>query len=300
MLNNLKIIIVLILTIGAAGTLVNISAQTGANKVLVAAGGKSFKQIDADKLVEFYEWAFQTRFTNEQRAAFVKIKIDEFRGNPVEAEKGNSAVSSFLPKIVGKTATERERIRQAFSESFVTDLRAASTDAEAKLLLEIHDNANGGTAKNQTENSSDDNVSGTGDLSSFAGKWVWQNSGSGSWDKGSGAYLGGSGTRTTYEFAANGSVIYTGIMNTMMGGCSQQVFLKQTGRASISGNMMTIKWSPGTSTRDYSCDKAGNYTKTAPASTENFPVSFKTNSTGQRLFCMYSGSSKETCFSPAR
>ena len=298
MKNTMKYLLILILMLGITGEAANIFAQTG-GKILVSAGGKTLKQSDVDEIIKFYEWAFQTEFTSEQRSEFRRIKEAQFRNDPAETESGNNTVKGFLPKVSGKSESEQAKLRQAFNDSFIADLRKFPEEAEAKFLISIYDGAGGDTTMADNEQENADDSSFGGNLGSVAGKWVWQNSGSGTWNSTTGAYMGGSGTRVTYQFSTNGEVSYSGITNVMMGGCSQQVFLTQKGRASLSGNTMTIKWSPGTSTRDFSCDKANNYTKTAPAVTETLAISFKTNSTGQKLFCMKSGGG-ETCYSPTK
>lgn len=306
MMNKIKYFLAAVVAIGLIGGAMSVSAQTG-GRVLVTAGGKTLRQSDVDKVIQFYEWVFQTEFTAGQRAQFQEIKEEEFRSDPAVAKKANDDLIDIHSRVKAKSRSEQEELRIEFNKSFIPELRAGTNDAQAQFLVKIYDGAGGGreegenTAETNADNNSDDsNSDAVGDLSSVTGKWVWQRTGSGSYDSVSGGYLGGSGTRTTYEFSSNGAVTYTGVMNVMMGGCSQQTFLRQTGRAGISGGTMTIRWAPGTSTRDFSCDKAGNYTKTAAAVTESFPISFKTNSTGQRLFCMYADSSKETCFSPSR
>ncbi len=306
MMNIIKYLLMVVLTVGAIGSALNVAAQSAVG-ILVTAGGKTLRQTDVDKVVKFYEWAFGAEFTAEQRERFQTMKVEEFRNDPANSKKGNDDMINLFSQIKTKSRSEQQELRRKFNASFVPDLRKGIDDEQAQLLVSIYDaaNADENAAVNENVNGSGNgsytmaDADAIGDLSGVVGKWFWQNSGSGTWNSATGAYLGGSGTRTTYEFASNGAVTYTGIMNVMMGGCSQQTFLKQTGRASISGNQMTIKWAPGTSTRDFSCDKGGNYTKQAPAVTENFPISFKTNSTGQRLFCMNAGSSKETCFNRA-
>ena len=84
-------------------------------------------------------------------------------------------------------------------------------------------------------------------------------------------------------------------MNVMMGGCSQQIFRLIRGKASVSGNNLTISWQPEKFTRDYSCDTANNYTKTMPARVEKRKVSFKTD-LGQKQMCFVGAE----CFSPTK
>ena len=297
MMNKIEYLVPLILCVGIIGEITHISAQSG-DQVLVTAGGKSFKQSDVDKIIMFYEWAFEAEFTGEQRAQFQEIKEMEFRNNPAEAKKGNDNMGGYLAKIRVNNQSEQERIRNEFNADFIPNLRKATDDPEAQLLVGIYDRANGGNGSETAANDADDSTI-DGDISSLAGKWVWSRTGSGMWDRNGGGYVGGNGSRFTYQFSANGAVEYTGIMNVMMGGCSQQVFMSKKGRANLSGTTLTIKWSPGTSTRDFSCDQVTNYTKNLPAETETLKATFKTNSTGQKLFCTGSGSG-ETCFSPAK
>jgi hypothetical protein len=299
MMSKIKILFLMVLCLGVTSATTNVSAQTGDDKVLISAGGKSLKQSDINQIIEFYEWAFQTRFTNEQRAQYRQLKESEFRRNPAEAKKGNDEVRGFLPQINSSSQSEKERVRNAFNASFVSQLRKTTDDAEVKFLLGVYDAANGGeTAAGDTINSANSSDSLIGDLSTLVGKWVWSRTGSGNWNGATGAYVGGNGSRFTYSFASDGAVEYTGIMNVMMGGCSQQVFMQKKGRASVQGNTLTIRWSGGTSTRDFSCDRANNYTKNLPAETETLKINLTSNSTGQKLFCVGAEGKEQTCFSP--
>lgn len=140
-----------------------------------------------------------------------------------------------------------------------------------------------------------DSPADSGDAARLAGKWVWARTGSGTYSTG-GAYMGGNGSRFTYEFAEDGTVEFTGIMNVMQGGCRMQIFKSRRGQANLSGDALTINWSPADFTRDDSCDTAGNYEKTLPAETEALKATFK-NSAGQNQLCLTG--KDETCFSPA-
>lgn len=134
-----------------------------------------------------------------------------------------------------------------------------------------------------------------GDMERLAGKWVWSRTGGGTYTDG-GSYLGGNGSRFTYEFSGDGEVKFTGIMNVMQGGCRMQIFQSKEGEASLDGDTLTIDWSPTDFTRDDSCDTAGNYQKKLPAENETLQVAFK-KSSGQNQLCLTG--KDESCFSPA-
>lgn len=288
----------MMLCFGVIGAVWNVSAQTGGNKILVAAGGETLKQSDVDGLIEFYEWAFETKFTGVQREQYSQLKKAEFRRDPANAKKGNSEVSGFLAQTASMSQSEQTRVRSAFMKTFVPQIRNSTDDAEAQFLVGVYDQAQGGgkTTANYSSDTdgSNDTDGGSGDISSLIGKWVWGHSGSSTYTTG-GSLLGSNGSRHTYQFASGGAVEYTGIMNVMTGGCNMQVFKTAKGRASFSGGTLTIRWSPATFTRDDSCSPSKNYTKTMPAETQVFQVRFKTDY-GQKQLCLTD--KDETCFSP--
>lgn len=280
-MNKLKYLFLFVLCFGIIGGVKNVSAQNGG--VLATAGGKSLKQSDVDKVIEFYEWAFDTKFTNEQRSEFASIKADNFQKDPVGEKKGIDNILNNYAAIRAKNENDQYRIRQAFNTDFVGQLRSGA-DAESKLLLSVYDRA-------QTASEAETSAGG-GDISSIVGKWAWSRTGSSTISAG-GVYIGSNGSRFTYQFLPDGAVEFTGIMNVMQGGCSQQIFQSRKGQASLSGSNLTIRWQPEKFTRDFSCDTANNYTKTIPAKTEKLQINFK-NDLGQRQLCFLGAE----CFSP--
>lgn len=135
------------------------------------------------------------------------------------------------------------------------------------------------------------------DISALAGKWVLDEIPKSTWTY-TGSYAGGDGWRYSYRFSPDGAAEYTGFMNARTGNCSEQVFIFKKGRARLSGDTLTIKWSRGSLTRDVFCDRVNKYKETTPAETQTLKVRLKNSSTGQRQFCTVSKVG-ETCYSPA-
>ncbi|MDZ8134719.1 MAG: hypothetical protein RM049_05365 [Nostoc sp. DedQUE04] len=291
-MNKFKYFSILFLSIVLMdGATIKISAQAAGTKVLVTAQNESLNKSDIDKVIAFYEWVFSGKFTSEQRNEYQSIKLNEFRKDPDGTRKSIDNLISNYTQALAKTEEEQSRIRQAFNGEFVGQLRNLPNDAEAKLLLSVYDSAHAGeTASNDT----DDSSGSVGEISSLVGKWVWTRTGNSAIST-NGTYIGSNGSRFTYQFLPNGTVEFTGIMNVMNGSCNQQIFQSRKGKASLSGSTMTINWSPATFTRDFSCDRANNYTKTLPAENETYQVKFKTD-LGQKQLCLIG--KDETCFSP--
>lgn len=274
-MNKLKSLLLMVLCAGfIGGMVVNVSAQSG------------LRQADIDKTIEFFEWALQTKFTAEQRGKYREIKAEQFQADAAGTRRGMNDMLTTFTAVRVKSESEQERVRQAFVPDFVEQMRSVN-DAESKFLLSIYENS-------QTTSDADGETNGDiGDISAIVGKWVWSRTGGTTWTQG-GTYVGGNGSRFTYQFSPNGAVEFTGMMNVMQGGCSQQIFQSIKGQASLSGDTLTIRWQPEKFTRDFSCDKTGNYTKTRPAKTENLKISFR-DSSGQKQLCI-AGSE---CFSPS-
>ena len=296
MTSKYRFLLLLVLCVGLTCGFESASAQTG-DKVLVA-GATQLRQSDVDTMVELYEWALDISFTSGQRAKFQSLTEADFRQDPAAARKGVDELLDMSAKVKAMDENRRREVRGNFVAEFVKGLRQHTEDPATRLLLSIYDGSRGTNDSDVAAGGSGDGAQGSaGRVSALAGKWVWARTGGTSWTP-NGTYAGGNGSRFTYHFSPGGAVEYTGIMNVMMAGCSQQVFMSRKGRARLSGDTLTIDWSPATSTRDFSCDRANNYTKTLPAETETLKVTFKSSSTGQRQFCTVSGGG-ETCFSPA-
>lgn len=293
-MSKLQYFFVSVLCIGLMnGAIINISAQADVDKVLVTAGNSSLRQSDIDEVIKFFEWAFEVKFTSEQRREYQLIKLEDFRKDPTEIRKSIDNMLSNYQQVRAKNEEEQSRIRQAFTKDFVGQLRNLGDDAEAKLLLSVYDGAHAGET---ASNNADDSSASVGDISSIVGKWVWTHTGTSTYST-SNTYMGSNGSRFTYQFLPNGTVEFTGIMNVMNGGCNQQIFKSRKGKFRLSSSTMTINWSPATFTRDFSCDRANNYTKTLPAENETYQVKFKTD-LGQKQLCLTG--KDETCFSPTK
>ena len=262
MLNKIKYLFLTILCAGIIGGAMNVSAQSGA---------------DTNKLINYYEWLFETQFTNSQRSQYEQIKEEDYRVDAANEKKGIDSLMKNFAVVKSKNENEQARVRGIIIGDFVKSLQDAGSDnKEAVFLLGVYNDA-------QAKEAQEAETNGTGDISAYTGKWVWAHSGSSTISTG-GAYVGSNGSRFTYQFSPNGEVEFNGIMNVMNGGCNQQIFRSIKGKASVSGNNLTISWQPEKFTRDFSCDTANNYTKTMPAKVEKHKISFKTD-LGQKQMC---------------
>lgn len=298
-MKNLKYLIFLILFACVLSGATFVNAQTG-DRVLVS-GKNSLRQSDINGLIEFYEWAFETEFSGEQRERFQDLVLEAFRSDAASSRKNTDVVLNVYKQVKALDAETQQQKREIFVSDFVSELRKTPDDETSKFMLEVYGQSQSQTQSsdvaydsNANANNTDDaNISNIGGVSDLTGTWVWGSSGS-TTKTTTGVYLGGTASRFTYQFLANGTVQYTGIMTVMTGGCRLQAFTTKKGRVSIKGDTMTIAFSPASFSRDDTCSPAKNYKKTLPAETEVYKIKFK-NDYGQTQLCMTG--KDETCFS---
>jgi hypothetical protein len=275
MINKSKYFFLLVLCTAVVGGAINVSAQ-------------SANQSDTNGLINYYEWLFETQFSSAERSQYAEIKDEDYRLDYANEKKGIDGLMATFAKTKSKDENEQARIRSVILSTFIKQLQdAGSGNKEAVFLLSVYNRAQAKAVQEAEAN-------GAGDIGAYVGKWVWAHTGTSSIST-AGAYMGSNGSRFTYEFSPNGDVQFTGIMNVMQGACNQQIFRTTRGRASVSGNNLTIVWQPEKYTRDFSCDTANNYTKTMPARVEKHRVNFKTD-LGQKQMC-FAGAE---CFSPTK
>jgi len=265
---------------------------------------KQLRQSDINRLIEFYEWVFEAEFTGEQRQRFAEYTVNEFRNDPKGSRATIDNIITILPQFLAADANVQQKTREDFLGVYLPEARKNS-DENSRMLLGIYEAARGNqsnlAADNSRNNKESNNIEDTpvgeaGNISALTGLWVWGRTGSMTTTT-AGAYVGGNGSRHTYQFSANGAVEYTGIMNIMTGGCNMQIFKTAKGKAKLNGSTLTINWSPASFSRDDSCSPSKNYKKTMPAETETFQVQFK-DSYGQKQLCLTG--KDETCFSSSK
>lgn len=273
-----------LLTVCAAvlfGAACGVSAQSaGADKIL-AAGKQPLKQSEVNKIIEFYEWAFEARFTPDERRRFAELSAESYRQDPATARKDSDTLINALAAIRAKSASDQARVRESFNENFAKDLRAG-TDELSRLLLAVYERGqnggnNGETIKEVlpseedlrgTDEDAPASSSGGGSIpKNLVGRW-FRSGGAG----GSRGYTGdtkyNSGNDVIFEFRADGTMQFINDKNTLsITQCRITEMMKIPGTYRANGGTLTMNLSAGTHVGTSSCERAGNFKKTVSPST---------------------------------
>ena len=272
MKNRLRYLPLLILCAAAFGVPGRVAAQSGngVDRVLVA-GRQALRQSEVNRLIEFYEWAFGTRFSADERARYQAFAVEGFRQDAAASRKGADALLSEYAKILTRDEATQQNMRRSFNEDFGQQLRATN-DEESRLLLGIYERGlSGGGRETSAEDAADAGVGrGTSTNSAgspnLVGKWV-RSTGAGRGDDGTGKTTYSSGTNFTFEFFADGTMQFLVEKKVLsITQCRVSEISRIPGRYTVSGDDLTMNLGEGTSVGTSSCEAKGNFKKTLSSS----------------------------------
>lgn len=267
MINKLSVIFSLFFCLAVfGGAAVQIPAQTGGDdKILVASGGQRLRQSDVDSVIEFYEWAFQSSFTIEERERFQVIMVAAFRQDAAESRKGADTLREVLAKVRTRDEAVQQKVRAAFNEDFVKELRV-STDKSAPLLLGVYERGQSGE-RNETLLDAPAKPTGGANAKALVGRWM-RSTGLGRGDDGTGKTTYSSGENFTFEFFADGTMQFTSEKKVLsITQCRISETAKIPGTYTVEGGQLRINLGTGNSVGTSSCEAKGNFKKTLTAST---------------------------------
>ena len=279
------------------------TAAVGQAGKIIVAGSPALTQSEADAIIKYYERGLGLKFTYADRRELQGVIADDWRealasGGSAGMAKYMKTVNTFNSWDDAKMGKLQDQVREAL----LGDLRnTAGIMGMSRFVLDLYEERNGGepgsSAPAQDQPAVEGSTAGgnTG-ITGIVGTWVNGRSMT-SVTNSIGVTSAGTGSRMTYQFLPNGTVEYTGILQTVsLGGCKLVAFTQKKGKVSIIGDTMTISYAPSHFSRDDSCDRAGNYKKTLPAEivTERFAVKEKY---GDMYVCFAGKDGEESCFS---
>lgn len=270
-MKTIKYLLLLILCANFIGGTIHISAQTGGDRVLTS-GKKPLRQSEFQSMIDLYEWAFETKFTDDEREKFQTYTINEYRSDPIGSRATIDDVVKTLPRILASGDDVQAIIKTEVLKRFLAN-DGKSEGENPRMLVEIYrrglndkrnsieNGANDGedaASGNRTNVRAATRGAGANELN---GKW-FRTTGSGSIDP-TGKTRYKSGEDFIFEFFPDGTVFYTSKLDVLsIMQCAIKGEDKARGTYSISGDSLTINLGTMSSTKTNLCDRQENYNKT--------------------------------------
>jgi hypothetical protein len=182
----------------------------------------------------YMEWLLDVSFNGEQRQQYGRILEDTWRSGNKGAINGVLSMAGAFEKLSTLTDNERAAKREKMQAEFVRLLRTAN-DSDSKWLLGLYESAHASPTSVAAASSS---ASG----GALSGRWT---NGRISMIQYQNAYTGvaapTNGNSFAYEFHADGTYSFTGLMQSVMYNCTTAVFSHETGTYTTDGSSVSLK-----------------------------------------------------------
>lgn len=241
----------------------------------------------ADQAANCTEWLLGTSFTAEQRQKYQQALVDNFRSRDKGAIDGVLAIINLQNKLASLSEPDRAAMRGKLQAEFLKFLRANSRDEGTRFLLNVYE-----SAPNRTPAGTPGPAQPAGLLRTSAsprtapallGKWYNGRVFSTYYrDRVTGSFAPGSGTRFTYEFHADGTYIYTGMIQSTSYNCTSTTFSEETGTYAVDGDLVSTRPERNQAQQTNSCAPSSN--KSAPGKLINTTYRFRAYAKDQQTY----------------
>lgn len=243
----------------------------------------------ADNATRYMEWLLEVSFTADQRQQYQQILAQTWRGKNQGAIDGVTAMARAQEKLASMSDSERAAIREKLQGEFVRMLRAAS-DNDSRWLLGLYESAHKGqmpaTVTPVSAVSTPAAAQGGGPL---VGRWT---NGRVSMIQYQNAYTGApaptNGSTFAYEFHADGTYSFTGLLQSVMYQCTTAIFSNETGTYSVAGNAVSLRPEKNPYKMTNNCAPSSN--KEGPGKLINRTFQFRVTPDGPNTMLEFTGS----------
>jgi len=176
----------------------------------------------------YMEWLLNISFNGEQRQQYRRILEDTWRSGNQGAIDGVISMANAYEKLSTLGEGERTAKREKMQTEFVRLLRGAS-DQDSRWLLSLYEAAHTSRPSAATNGT-------------LAGRWTNGRISSIQYQN---AYTGvaapTNGNSFAWEFHANGTYSFTGLMQSVMYNCTTTMFSNETGTYTADGGVVSLK-----------------------------------------------------------
>lgn len=256
-------IVALLATSGSFG---NIStAQQKNDDEILAPGNPPLTSSLVDRVVEFFEYVFDTKFTKSQRTVFT-LKVYN-----IWQSKDQKEIDEFVKavkvwdQITSMSETQRIEARPRVQSALVKFLANEPPGSFGHYLLSIYTDSHPANAGERPKNPPPVDVKPsvpTRVPAELIGEWIARGgSGSSYYDPTTGSSGAPNATIDSYKFFSDGTYEHAMLMQSSLYNCSTTIVGREVGPVNVQGSEFTITPRPGTLDYKSSCSPSLNSRK---------------------------------------
>ena len=251
-----------------------------------------------DKLVEFFEWSLESKFTKSQRTVFTTrlIQVWEKPLQPlidglIQARKGYEALANVRNEDRTKAQSE---IQAILREGFADDPPGSLGELLRSVYASSHPNAPPVARNQQAPLNKPGGM--TRVPSELVGEWLARGgSGSSYYNPRTGQTSAPNATIDSYKIFADGTYEHSLLMQSSLYNCTTTIFGRETGPIVVQGSTFTITPAPGTLDYKSSCSPSLNSLKQTNFAPETLSWRLERGEYGLQL-CLQKASGASGCY----
>jgi hypothetical protein len=232
----------------------------------------------ANHATGYMEWMLDVRFTAEQRQRYQRILAEMWRTEDQDARNALGTMAATYQRLAAMSDPERLRMRAATQQQFLRILESAGDDS-SRWLLDLYRTAHPGPAGA----SGPPEPPPTEPAPGLVGRWT---DGHISAIQYRNAYTGVSaptnGRSFAYEFKADGTYSFTGLMQSVVYNCTTAMFSNESGAYALSGDSISLR--PGKNPYRMTNNCAPSSNREGPGKLVNRTYRFRVLSEGGRRY----------------
>lgn len=270
---------------------------TFASPRVVAPGNPPLTSEMVTKAASFYEWVLDVRFTPAQQQEYERMLARDW---PDEGKRKTALdLLQNVDKLAAASEDTKQRVHQQVQNSLLESFRKETQDADARWMLAIYNAAHpGGSTSAPAAQTRYPAVEGK----QLVGKWrATKGSAVQYANTATGALAPTNGSSFFYQFNADGTYQFNGLMQVTMYSCSTQLYNDAAGKYHVEGDRLFIEPISGKHQARQTCG-ANKYTeKPADLSKQEYIIHFEPNPNGAVLVINgTSGGTRPDYFRPER
>jgi hypothetical protein len=241
----------------------------------------------------FFEWLFQTKFTNEQDGELQRILVRVWRKGERSEINGIGQILELKRRLEPVSEEQREQVRAELKSKMLETLHAEQVDDFSRLMLQVSENGPSATSDAHASVSSE---RGAGSASELLDSWrstrismlQYQNTITGSMTPGNGSSL-------SYKFFPDGRFEFAGYMQTTVYNCTTTYFNPMSGTYSVEGSRVILTPVKNVWQSRSACYPSQN--KDLPGKMDVQVYSFRVKTVnGKESLCLSASDGKEACY----
>lgn len=265
---NLTAALLALIFVLAYGSSLLTAFADGTDDIVLAEGQPPLTVGMVKRLISFFEWTLDGKFTDEQRVEFARECTADWKNNDQKSIETMVGLIKVSAQLAAASEEQRQQAHPQAQKMLLDALQQQPDDQTSRLLLNVYRQ---GQQKTPTARDSNEPAGSSSVPGELIGAWRAGSVSSTTFvNRNTGAYADPSGTQVRYRFFPDGRYEFAVLTTQSMYNCTTKLLTYKTGVVSFQGGTLTFIPKTGKFTSEDNCNRQYNYEKPAKLDRETY------------------------------